>query len=76
MSKPRAPLGFWVPLVSFVATGLANASGWPRFRGPTGDGISEETDAPFHSRARGRPAVSEGQIFLRPDRAVYCVGSR
>ena len=38
----------WVLLLIVLSCGWAQAENWPRFRGPTGQGLSSETNLPLH----------------------------
>jgi outer membrane protein assembly factor BamB len=64
--------------VAFVSPSFAIAADWPAFRGPLGNGISEETTAPLEwsktknvkwsaalpQPGNGSPIVSNGKVFV------------
>ncbi|MHB1422244.1 MAG: outer membrane protein assembly factor BamB family protein [Gemmataceae bacterium] len=45
-------------LLTFSLTGFVRADNWPQWRGPTGDGISKETNLPTHWNATDSVAWS------------------
>src|SRR5262249_47301414 len=71
---------FWVPfIVAFlVISGAGRADNWPQWRGPTGDGVSQETGLPSEwgesknvlwrvsvpGQGASTPAVWKAHIFL------------
>lgn len=73
--KPRTIL---VALLLISPCSRALAADWPAFRGPTGNGVTQETNFPTHwsagenirwkvalpSPANGSPIVSAGRVFL------------
>lgn len=72
-----ATAGLWFALMS-LCNGPACAGDWPRFRGPSGNGIADETKlpdswgpeqnvkwkVPLNGTGNGSPIVSNGRVFV------------
>jgi hypothetical protein len=57
-----------ITMVFFCGLVVASADNWPQFRGPTGIGYA-------HEESRASAAVSDGQIFIRGNKHLYCIGN-
>jgi hypothetical protein len=70
-----------------VLAGHATAGNWPQFRGPTGQGRARETTLveagpefkvldrnPLGENVQASPAISQGQLFIRTEKSLFCIG--
>jgi hypothetical protein len=70
-----------------VLIGIPSAAypdNWPQWRGATENGVSNETGLPtrwskdddLDERMVASPAISGGQIFIRTDSYLFCIGKK
>jgi hypothetical protein len=70
--------------VLLLLAGAANAAAWLQFRGPGSAGLAATPEMKViahntfsdDSDFNATPAISDGKIFLRSNRALYCIGQK